>query len=389
MKIAHVITRLIVGGAQENTILTCEGLVQQGHDVSLVAGPETGPEGSLWPRAQQRCGQTVCVESLRRNINPWHDSRAARQLTRVFREGRFDLVHTHSSKAGILGRYAARRAGVPLIIHTIHGMSFNRTQGGTTHWLYRKLERRAARYTDAIVCVADAMATQAVAAGLAPADQFVTIRSGVETDLYGPRPKDRAEVRAEWGFRPDAIVVGTVARLFRNKGYEHLLEAMPQIVADCPKVRFVWVGDGAHHEDYVAKLRRMRLIDHVHLTGLVQPSEIPRIMNGLDVLAHASMWEGLPRALVQAALTAVPAVSFDNDGAPEAIKDGVTGWLVPLGDTEQLASRVAELCVDRPTRLEMGRAAREHCLERFDHRLMVDQIDELYRRLAATTQATS
>ena len=126
----------------------------------------------------------------------------------------------------------------------------------------------------------------------------------------------------------------------------------------------------------------MRLRDHVHLTGLVPPAEIPRIMNGFDVLVHASMWEGLPRALVQAALTGIPAVSFDNDGAPEAIAQGETGWLVPVGDTESLATRVAELCVDRESRIEMGRDAREHCLERFDHRLMVEQIDELYQRLA-------
>lgn len=382
MKIAHVITRLIVGGAQENTILTCEGLARKGHDVTLIAGPETGPEGSLWQRADRFGCETLKVDSLRRNVSALRDTRCAGDLKRIFRERAFDVVHTHSSKAGIIGRYAARRAGVPHIVHTIHGMSFNRTQPAHIRRFYAMLERRAARWTDAFVCVADAMTDQAVAAGVAPRDRFTTIRSGIETDRYQPNDATRSEVRARWGFQKSAVVIGTVARLFRNKGYEQLLEAMPAIAAECPDARFVWVGDGANRAEYTAELERLNLRDRVHLTGLVPPDEIPSLMNGFDVLVHASQWEGLPRALVQASLSAVPVVSFDNDGAPEAVENGATGYLVPLGDCARLADRVAALCRDTDLRSRFGETARKKCLTEFDHQLMVDQIETLYKRLA-------
>lgn len=385
MKIAHVITRLIIGGAQENTILTCQGLARRGHQVTLIAGPETGPEGSLWPRAEKLSGRLIRVDSLRRSIKPLGELRCGRALTALFRKDRFDVVHTHSSKAGIIGRYAARRAGTPLVVHTIHGMSFNRTQPAAVQWFYRMLERRAGRWTDAFVSVADAMTRQAVAAGLADAARFVTIRSGMETGLYGRRPADREAVRAEWNIPNGAVVVGTVARLFRNKGYEHLLAALPEVTAACPDVRFVWVGDGANRGQYEARLVRMNLRDRVHLTGLVHPGEIPRLMNGFDILVHASMWEGLARSLVQASLTEVPVVSFDNDGAPEVVQDGRTGYLVPVGNTQVLADRIVKLATNPDQRREMGRAAREACLGEFDHETMVQRLDELYGELRNRT----
>ena len=144
MRICHVITRLIVGGAQENTVLSCRGLAERGHDVTLIAGPETGPEGSLWDKAEAAGCALVRVEAMRRAVRPNSDWRAARGLRHLFQQFRPDVVHTHSSKAGILGRWAAAKAGVPVVVHTIHGMSFNRTQGPAAYHLYRWLERRAA-----------------------------------------------------------------------------------------------------------------------------------------------------------------------------------------------------------------------------------------------------
>lgn len=382
MKIAHVITRLIIGGAQENTVLTCEGLTQRGHEVTLIAGPETGPEGSLWPRARRGGYETIEVKSLRRSVSPASDWQCAGQLTKLFRDRGFDVVHTHSSKAGILARYAAHRAQTPMIVHTIHGMSFNRTQSRLTQWVYKTLERRAAKWTDAFVCVADAMTRQAVAANIGPRERFTTIRSGLETNAYGRDASTRRSVRSRWGVSEETVVVGTIARLFRNKGYEQLLEALPAIAESAPNVRFVWVGDGAQRGEYVERLEKMGLSDRVHLTGLVSPEQIPALINGFDILAHASRWEGLPRVIVQAALTEVPAVSFDNDGAPEAIEHGVTGFLVPLGDIDQLSQSVITLANDPQTRMVMGQKARAKCIELFDAKVMVAQIDELYHRLA-------
>lgn len=381
MNICHVITRLIIGGAQENTLLTCRGLSERGHDVTLIAGPETGPEGSLWDQTEGAAYETIKLNSMRRAIRPLTDWQALCDLRRLFREFQPDIVHTHSSKAGILARRAALHAGVPTIVHTIHGMSFNRTQSAPVRTLYRFLERRTARCTSAFISVADAMTRQAVAAKLATPDRFTTIRSGMELEPYTPSPDERTRVRTSWGVREDDFVVGTIARLFDNKGYDEIIAAMPTICALAPKCRFVWIGDGARRSDYERRLSALGLGDRSRLIGLVPPGEVPRLINGFDVLVHASRWEGLPRAVVQALLMEVPAVSFDNDGAPEVVRTGETGILVRSGDLPGLAHAVASLAGDSELRRTLGRKGRERCQNMFDWRTMVDQIEALYDRL--------
>ena len=378
MRICHIITRLIIGGAQENTILTCRGLVDRGHEVTLVAGPETGPEGSLWDEADKAGCELVTLGSMRRAVNPLRDRRARNELTALLRRMKPEVVHTHSSKAGILGRSAAARAGVPIIVHTIHGMSFNRTQPLYLRALYRSLERRAARHTTAFVSVADAMTDQAVAAGIAPRDRFTTIYSGMETGRYRPDAALRAKVRNEWGVAEGDVVVGTIARLFVNKGYEEIIAAMPSIVSRCSHVKFVWVGDGANRREYEDRLTSLGLRDRVHLTGLLPPAEVAKQINGFDILLHASKWEGLPRAVVQGLLTEVPAVSFDNDGAAEVVITHETGILVPFGDAGELAEAVATLADDGEERRRLGRHGRERCLSMFDWRYMVEQMENVY-----------
>jgi glycosyltransferase involved in cell wall biosynthesis len=381
MHICHVITRLIIGGAQENTLLTCEGLRQRGHRVTLISGPTRGPEGSLVDRA--RCGGYEFTElpDLVRPVNPWLDVRARRYLESEFRRRRPDAVHTHSSKAGILGRFAAADAGVPTIVHTIHGMSFNRTQPWWVRRTYAFLERRAARHTHALVAVADAMIEQSVAAGIARREKFATVYSGMEIERFTPTRYDRSAIRRGWGFDDGHVVVGAVARLFRKKGYEQLIPIMADAAGRDDRLRFVWVGDGAQRAEYEMQLRRLGLRDRTHLTGLVPPERVAEMLAGFDILAHTSQWEGLPRVVVQAALMQVPAVAFAIDGTPEVVLDGQTGRLAALDDHAGFGSAVVELAADAELRRRLGRAARENCRERFDWRRMVDQLEQLYLRL--------
>lgn len=381
MNICHVITRLIIGGAQENTVLTCRGLAQRGHDVTLIAGPETGPEGSLWTQAEQAGCELITVDSLRRAVHPILDLRARGELRRLFERLRPDVVHTHSSKAGILGRSAAAAAGVPVVVHTIHGMSFNRTQPATTQAVYRALERWAGRRTTGFVTVADAMIEQAVEAGIAARERFVTIRSGLETDRFSPRLDLRRRHREEWGVAEDDIVVGTIARLFENKGYDEIIAAMPSAIERAGTLKFVWIGDGPHRERYERRLEDLGLRDRVRFLGLLDPKAVADCINGFDIVLHASRWEGLPRAVVQGLLTEVPAISFDNDGAPEVVLHDETGLLVPYGDTPALADAIVALAEDSGRRRAMGHAGRERCLAEFDWRKMVEQIEILYERL--------
>ena len=185
MRVAHVITRMILGGAQENTLLNCEDLLREhGDDVLLVTGPPLGPEGSLLERATAHGVPTTIIPEMRREIHPLRDAAAYRHVRRVLADFRPDVVHTHSAKAGILGRAVARALGVPAIIHTVHGAPWHPYQNAAARRFYQVCERWAARRTDAFICVADAMTDLMVTAHIAPREAFTTIYSGMEVEPF-------------------------------------------------------------------------------------------------------------------------------------------------------------------------------------------------------------
>lgn len=381
MRIVHVITRLIVGGAQENTLLSCEGQHARGHEVTLVTGPALGPEGSLMERAGSGGYRVVEIDEMRRPILPVKDYRTYRRLVRLFRELRPDVVHTHSSKAGILGRRAAHRAKAPAIVHTVHGLAFTASTSRVVNSVYKALERRAAPITTRIVCVADALREQSLAADIGTRDQYVTIYSGMDTRPFLDPPRTREEVRRELGLAPDDLALGTIARLFHLKGHDDLLDAAPSLCARHPRLRFLWVGDGLLRPRFERRIAEMNLRDRFVLTGLVPPARIPELAHAMDVLVHPSRREGLARALPQASLAAKPVVAYDVDGNGEGVLDGQTGLLIPPFDRQKLAQALDRLLADESLRQSMGQAGRVFAHSRFDAAVMVDALDALYRRL--------
>jgi glycosyltransferase involved in cell wall biosynthesis len=381
MKVCHVITRLIVGGAQENTVNSCIGLIERGYDVDLVIGPQTGPEGSLARQAREAGVPILVVDEMRRALLPWHDAIACRALWRLFKQKQYDMVHTHSGKAGFLGRLAAHRAGVPMIVHTIHGPSFYKYQNPVGNLVFRTAERLAGKWTTHFVSVADAMSEQYLAAGIGDAGQYTTIRSGMDTAAFVRARRDES-LRASLGIGDGEMVVGKVARLFKLKGHEYLIEAAPRIVAAVPKVKFLLVGDGSYRERFERAVTRMGLRDRFVFVGLVPPTEIPSYMAQMDVLAHLSLREGLPRTLPQALATGKPVVAFDVDGAREVCRTGETGFLVKAEDVDGLVAAVIRLLQDKELAGKLGRQGRELVQEQFTNKAMVDQLDLLYRRLA-------
>ena len=244
MRVTHVITRLIVGGAQENTIASVLGLQSKpGVEVRLISGPDTGPEGSL-ARAFDQTPQILSfVPELVRPIHPWKDVLAWRALTRRFRDEHPDIVHTHSGKAGYLGRLAAHRARVPVVVHTIHGPSFGPFQGTLANQLLLTAERRAGKVTTHFVAVADAMTRQYLAAGIGKAAQYTKILSGFALPTFLSATNDLS-LRKRWGIEPQDIVVGKIARLFRLKGHEDLFSVAPALTRKFPQIKFLLVGDG-------------------------------------------------------------------------------------------------------------------------------------------------
>jgi glycosyltransferase involved in cell wall biosynthesis len=380
MKICHVITRLIVGGAQENTMSTCIGLRKLGHEVDLVIGPQTGAEGSLYDQAQASGVPIIVVEELRRAPNPLRDLGACAALRRLFVRKRYDIVHTHSGKAGFIGRIAANLARVPIIVHTIHGPSFYDYQNPIGNWIFRWAEQVAGGCTTQFVSVADAMTGQYLAAGIGTPNRYVTIHSGMNIDVFlGARRDD--SLRQSLGISTGDLVVGKIARLFRLKGHEFLFEAAPRIVAAVPNVKFLLVGDGIYREQFERRVTEINLRGYFVFAGLIPPSEIPRYVASMDLLVHLSLREGLPRALPQALACGKPVVAFDVDGAREVCVDGETGLLVRAGDVNGLANAVIRLLQDASLGNRMAAQGRNLVKERFSEERMVRQLDELYRRL--------
>ena len=383
-RVVHVITRMILGGAQENTLITVAGLKESPrYDVTLVTGPAIGPEGELLDAAR-KCGvRVIVVPEMRREVNPWLDGVALASLLAILRRLRPAIVHTHSSKAGILARLAARLCRVPTIVHTIHGLPFHPYQGWLANKLFVWLERGAARWTDQIVTVADAMIEQAVAARVASRSRFRTIYSGMDVDAFLRRDWDVAAIRARLGLTPDDLVVGKIARLASLKGYEHVIDVAPAVVEEFPRAKFLFVGDGARRHELERRVRQLGITGRVVFAGLVDAQKIPEMIAAMDLVVHASLREGLARVLPQALISGKPVVSFDVDGAREVVIDGETGYLVEPESRPRLLDAMRALLADPQRRAALGAAGCARCAEQFRAGVMVSRIADLYEELLA------
>ena len=418
MRILHISTRLILGGSQENTVLSCEGQARLGHDVHLAFGPIYGPEGSMLERVQNfrtpdgRGITTHVVPHLVREVRPWSDWRCLGELGRLIRTLAPDIVHTHSSKAGILGRRAAwaeskrfmryrleyagqekqsaHRHPVLGVVHTIHGPPFMPVEGGTFKQAKRRqinrayvlAERTAAKKCHVIVSVADAMTAQFLAHGIGRPEQYVTVYSGMEVErfLKAAPGESRDEVRAALGLAPNDFVIGTVARLAEHKGHDDLLDALGDDLKTRPRWKLLWVGDGWWRERLMARVKAMGIEGQVITTGLVPQERVPGMIRAMDVLAHPSYREGLPRTVPQALLCGVCPVAYDVDGTGEVCLDGQTGRLVGPGDRAGLRAAIDWLAQHPDERAAMAARGREMCSERFSAERMVRELEGVYER---------
>jgi glycosyltransferase involved in cell wall biosynthesis len=382
MRIMNISTRLILGGSQEHAVLSCEGQADDGHDVALVYGPIYGPEGTHLDRAVDH-GGIECIETpnLVREISPWRDYRCWRQLRALINRWKPDVVHTHSSKAGIIGRAAAWKEGVPAVVHTIHGLPYHAFQSRRKNAIYIAAERFAAKRCHHIVCVADSMRTQSLANGIGRPDQFSTIYTGIEVDRYLTPVISREEIRSELGISEEDFLVGTIARLSPDKGHDDLLDGFGVQMQQDASLKMLWLGDGWWQERLVARIKEMGLEDQVVRPGLVPSEEVARYVPAMDLLAHPSYHEGLPRTIVQSFLAGIPVVATAVDGTPEVVLDQETGLLVEPACPDQLSDAIMWMRSHPAQRQEMGECGREVCRERFDARNMVEQLDELYRSL--------
>jgi glycosyltransferase involved in cell wall biosynthesis len=383
MRVTHIITRLVIGGAQENTLATIAGLRQKaGVEVKLISGPTTGPEGSLENAAAQIPGLLTLVPELVRPVHPLKDFAALRKLEKILREQKPDLVHTHSGKAGILGRLAAKRAGVPIIIHHIHGPSFGNFQGAPANLIFTAAEKYAARVTSHFFCSANAMTRLYLAAGIGHPSMFTRIFSGFDLAPFLCATNDLA-LRRQLGFAENHFVIGKIARLFRLKGHADLIAAFAQVLPQVPHARLLLIGDGQLRGDLENQTRALGLAGKVVFTGLVPPGEVARYLGIMDCLAHLSYREALSRALPQALAAGKPVIAYDFDGADEICLENQTGFLVHTGDIASATQRLLQLAGDAALREKFGRTGRAFVKENFSVEKMVDDQYDIYLKLTA------
>lgn len=450
LRILHISTRLILGGSQENTVLSCEGQARLGHDVHLAFGPIYGPEGSLLARVNTfRTAEggkitTHEIPDLIREVHPLRDRRALKQLRELVRKVRPDVVHTHSSKAGVLGRLAAWKERYPpppdapinaadardprlqdsmiggpmygtsidddggpvrtvigepwpgahrrsiAVVHTIHGPPFMPEEGGpgarlktkAKNTIYTLAERKAAKRCHTIVSVADAMTEQFRDRRIGRDEQYITVRSGMDLAPFTDPANDetRHAVRHKLGLDEDHFVVGVVARLAQHKGHDDLLDAVGDELKARDDWRLLWVGDGWWKDRLVERARSMGVEDRIIRPGLVPPDRVPGLIRAMDVLAHPSYREGLPRTVPQALLAGVMPVAYDADGTREACIDGQTGRLIPIGDRKGLREAILWAHDNPDERAHLAAEGRRMATETFGTDRMVHELEAVYER---------
>jgi len=372
---------MIVGGAQENTLLSVVGLdALPEYDVTLLSGLDKGREGELLSQARESV-ELIVLPEMGRSINPLSDLVAFWKLYKIIKKGRYHIVHTHSSKAGVLGRVAAWLAGTPIIVHTLHSLVFHDYQPWVVNrawWLMKKI---CAPITDFYISVSEIIVQKAIKAGIAEPERFRTIYSGMELDWFLNAKFDSDAVRREFGIPLDVPVVGKIARLFPLKGHDQLMDAAPEIVRRVPNVRFFLIGDGILLEHLQKRAREYGILENFIFAGLIDRTRIPEMISAMDLVVHTSLREGLARVLPQALAMGKPCVSFNIDGAPEVVINDETGYLVQPFDSIGLAEGISRILEDADMRARMGENGRRHVDPAFRSEKMVADIAEVYAML--------
>jgi glycosyltransferase involved in cell wall biosynthesis len=381
MRVATVITRLNIGGASPPVISLAGGLSDRGHESVLIVGePEPG-EGSLEDEAVATGARLVKLPDLRRNVDLVRDVRVLWQLVAQFRGFRPDVVATHMSKAGALGRIAARVAGVPVVVHTYHGKGFDVFPRGWRRSSALWIERILARVATGNVVVSDKQEQEFLGLRVAPASRMRVIRYGVDLDPFIRAAEGRGGLRAELGLPEDAMLVGVVARVVAIKGQDVFVRAVAQLGEAWPGVRFLVIGDGPFRPECEALGRTLGVDGRVRYLGWRR--DIPDVLASLDLVALPTVmdFEGTPVALIEALAARRAVVATDVGGVADVIHEGRTGLLVPPGDAAALAAAIGRLLGDAAARDTYGRNGQALVRERHARKRMVDETERYYQEL--------
>jgi len=382
LRILHVHTLPIVSGSGINTVLTMQGSSDCGAEVGLASAPG----GKLEALVRETGMHFYPIRNFVSEVSPFKDLHALWQLDRLLAREKFDLVHTHNSKAGFLGRLAARWNHVPSIIHTVHGFAFHEEENWFFRHLFIVLERMAARWCDQMIAISQPMLEWAQREKIAPPEKLVKIYSGIEVERFRNQPPS-PELKSRFGIQPEETVIGVVSKLWEGKGHEVLIDAVARLLDSGCRVKLLMVGEGYLEEKLREKVKHLGIEKNVVFTGFW--SDVPEITAILDISALPSFYEGMGRVVLEAMAAGKPVVASRVGGIPEFVEDGVTGYLISPGDVEALVQRLKTLISDSDLRQEMGQRGAERMRHEHSAETMVNRIHQVYQRHWVVENATT
>ena len=380
----RIVSRMNIGGPATHVVLLNAGLNRLGYDCLLVTGSEGASEGSLRDLAESSGLRLVLIPELGREIAPWNDLVTLVRLYRLMRRERPHVVHTHTAKAGFVGRIAARLAGVPVVLHTFHGHVFHGYFSPAKTRLFLLMERLGARLSTRIITISPSLRDEIAEYGVTGRDRIVVIPLGFELDAFASQPRATGDFRRSLGLPNDAKLVVAVGRLVPIKNIPLLLEAAAIARQQDPRIHVVLIGDGELRAELEARAEALGMADAVHFAGWRR--DLASVYADLDAVVISSHNEGTPASLIEAMATGCPVIATRVGGVPDMIVDGRTGRLVPPGDREALAAALLALFREPELTTRMAKLARERTLERHQATRLVGDIDWLYRELLAVTR---
>ncbi|MEW6668390.1 MAG: glycosyltransferase family 4 protein [Thermodesulfobacteriota bacterium] len=378
IRVLHIHTLPVISGSGLNTFLTMRGMHGRGYETDLACAPR----GSLIQLVESNGMRVIPFPHLVQPLHPGRDVLALCNLIRYLRSRPYHIVHTHNSKAGFLGRLAAKAAGIPVIVHTVHGFAFHDQEPFWRRALFRKLERTASGWCDRMIFISQPLVDWAVREGVTKREKTVTIYSGIELDRFRPvSPEEKDRLRDRWGLARKAPVVGMVSKLWEGKGHSVLFPAFRGVREALPDARLVIVGEGYLKDRLVREVAELGLAESVLFAGFV--TEPSQIIATLDVAVLPSFFEGMGRVLLEAMAMGKPVVATRVGGIPDLVKQGVNGLLVSPGSVPELRDALLRLLKDKETAGRMGNEGKNRVTETFGADRMVRSIEGVYRQLLA------
>lgn len=376
IKVAEVVTRLDWAGSPDIIRIICSRLRERGYSVKLITGRVRHPSENTKQFLQEFKDDIITVPWLVRNINPVFDCLALLNLYLIFKKERFDIVHTHTAKAGALGRIAAYLSGVRRIIHMPHGHNFYGYFNPAVSRLVVSAEKFLSRFTNRFVALSELEKEDLVKFGVSEAARITVVPSGMDLGFKNIDRKNAAEKKAQLGFTGRQKIAGLISRLEPVKGPMYFIEAARKVAGKLNDVKFIVVGEGSLHEKLESRVKELGLEDKVVFTGW--RDDVLEIISFLDILVQPSLNEAIGRVLIEAQGLGVPVVATKVGGIPQIVRDGVTGILVEPEDADGLALAVCGLLEDDARRLAMSKQAREWVDEKFSADMMMEKIESLY-----------